>query len=219
MGQSIQVASVGQSGKSKTDAKIGRKAEGVTMNRLRWIALLAGAAMLLEMSGSAWAQGRGGCGGGRQAQMNGPRNAGFQGPYSTTLYGQQPATLNSTQPGSGSAAYGSQPSGQSSYSTDPAANQDVQNSLDTLMADLTSAVSNRELKFSQATQISQDVAQALRVGTTNRQAVARLQSDIKALPKYTKLTATNLKTLTEDIQSIVPATRPKDAGETVAKDR
>jgi hypothetical protein len=190
------------------------------MNRLQWIALLSGAALLLEMSGPALAQGRGGCGGmGRQAQMNGPQNAGFQGPYSTTLYGQQPAVLNTTPPGAASSSYGAQPSGLSSYSTDPTANQDVRDSLNTLMADLTSAVSNRELTFSQATQISQDVSRALRVGTTNRPAVARLQSDIKALPKYTKLTASNLKTITEDIQAIVPATRPKDSAEAVAKDR
>ncbi len=175
--------------------------------------------MLLEMSGPAWAQGRGGCGGMGRAQMNGPRNAGFQGPYSTTLYGQQPAVLNTTPPGYGSSSYGTQPSGLSSYSTDATANQDVRDSLNTLMTDLTSAVSNRELTFSQATQVSQDVAQALRVGTTNRRAIARLQSDIKALPKYTRLTASNLKTITDDIQAIVPATRPKDTGEAVAKDR
>ena len=152
---------------------------------------------------------------GRQSQMNGPRNAGFQGPYSTTLYGQQPAVLNTTPPVTGTSSFGTQPTGLSSYSTDSAASQDV----NTLMADLTSAVSNRELTFSQATQISQDVAYAMRVGTTNRSAVTRLQSDIKALPKYTKLTASNLKTITDDIQTIVPATRPKDSGEAVAKDR
>jgi hypothetical protein len=189
------------------------------MNRLQWIAVLSAAALLLEMSGPVSAQGRGGCGGmGRQAQMNGPSNAGFQGPYSTTFYGQQPAVLNTTPPVAGTSVYGTQPSGLSSYSTDPAANQ-VRDSLNTLMADLTSAVSNRELTFSQATQISQDVAYALRVGTTNRPAVARLQSDIKALPKYTKLAASNLKTITEDIQALVPATRPKDSGEAVAKDK
>jgi hypothetical protein len=199
---------------------IGRKAEGETMNRLQWIALLSAAAMLLDMSGQALAQGRGGCGGmGRQAQMNGPRNAGFQGPNSTTLYGQQPAALNTTPPGPGSSTYGTQPSGLSSYSTDPATNEDVRDSLNTLLTDLTSAVSNRELTFSQATKISQDVASALRVGTNNRTAVARLQSDIKAFPKYTKLTASNLKTITEDIQAIVPGTRPTDTGEAVAKDR
>jgi hypothetical protein len=151
--------------------------------------------------------------------MNGPRNAGFQGPYSTTLYGQQPAALNTTPAGAGSSTYGTQPAGLSSYSTDPSANQAVQDSLNTLMADLTSAVSGRELTFSQATKISQDVAYALRTGTSSRPAVARLQSDIKALPKYTKLTASNLKTITEDIQAIVPATKPKDSGEAVAKDR
>jgi hypothetical protein len=189
------------------------------MNRLLWIALLAAGAVVLEMSCPVLAQGRGGCGGmGRQAQMNGPRNAGFQGPYSTTLYGQQPAALNTTSPAPGSSTYGTQPSGLSSYSTDSPANQDLQDSLNTLMADLTSAVSSRELTFSQATKISQDVAYALRAGTTSRPAVARLQSDIKALPKYTKLTARNQKTITEDIQAIVPATRPKDTGEAVAKD-
>ena len=189
------------------------------MNRLQWVAVLA-AAMMLEMPGTVLAQGRGGCGGmGRQAQMNGPRNAGFQGPYATTLYGQQPAVLNTTPPGTSSSTYGTQPSGLSSYSTDSTANEDVRDSLNTLIADLTSAVSSRELTFSQATKISQDVAYAVRVGTTNRPAVARLQSDIKALPKYTKLTASNLKTITDDIQTIVPATRPKDSGEAVAKDR
>jgi hypothetical protein len=189
------------------------------MIRLQSIALAAAAATLLVVSGPASAQGRGGCGGrGRQAQMNGPGNAGFQGPYSSTLYGQQPAALNTTPP-PGSSTYGTQPSGLSSYSTDTSANQDMRDSLNTLMSDLTSAVSSRELTFSQATKISQDVAYALRVGTANRPAVARLQADIKALPKYTKLTASSLNAITEDIQVIVPATRPKDSTEAVAKDR
>jgi hypothetical protein len=147
----------------------------------------------------------GGCVGMGQVQINGAGSVGYQTPYPGIMYGQQPAVLNGL---SGTTVYVTpQPSVSSSYSTDP---QDRRDSFNTLMSDLTSTVSNRELTVSQANQISQDVSYALRVGTTNRTAVARLQSDIKALPRYTKLTPTSLKTITEDIHTIVPATRPKE---------
>jgi hypothetical protein len=155
----------------------------------------------------------GGCVGMGQVQINGAGGVGYQTPYAGIMYGQQPAVLNGLQ--SGTTGYvNPQPSASPSYSTDP---DDRRDSFNTLMSDLTSTVSNRELTVSQANQISQDVSYALRVGTTNRTAVARLQSDIKALPKYTKLTPTTLKTITEDIHTIVPATRPKEKTGVVAK--
>ena len=157
----------------------------------------------------------GGCVGmGQQVQMNGV-GSGYQTPYPTIIYGQQPAVLNGSPPGSPIYAT-QQPSAWSSYSTDT---QDARDSFNTLMSDLLSAVSNRELTMSQATQIAQDVSYALRADTTNRPAVAKIQSDIKALPRYTKLKPTSLKTITEDIQAIVPATRLKNKTEAVAKDR
>jgi hypothetical protein len=155
----------------------------------------------------------GGCVGMGQVQINGAGSMGSQTPYPVIMYGQQPAVLDGS-PSRTSVYINPQPSVSSSYSTDP---EDRRDSFNTLMSDLTSTVLNRELTVSQANQIAQDVSNALRVGTTNRTAVARLQSDIKALPKYTKLTPTTLKTITEDIHTIVPATRPKEKTGVAAK--